>query len=131
MAWENFIISDAQGILSADQINAIPETPTIGWTGTTIRKGTLESARTEFNARISGGSEITNNSYYIDNSNYRLTGIMSQSGDWLYAGISAYDVANSIRSMGKNGAKYLLKQTFNNKNILFLRDGIVKLGNTV
>lgn len=33
--------------------------------------------------------------------------------------------------MGKDGAKYLLKQTFNNKNILFLRDGIVKLGNIV
>ena len=33
--------------------------------------------------------------------------------------------------MGNEGAKYLLSKTFNNKNIIFLRDGAVKIGNMV
>ena len=90
MAWENFIISDTQGILSASQLALVPENPSVGSIGSTVRNGTESGATNEFNSRISGGSEVVDGTNYIDNSNYRLTGVRTSDGNYMTIGVNAY-----------------------------------------
>ncbi|MBO7694011.1 MAG: hypothetical protein J6T10_15440, partial [Methanobrevibacter sp.] len=106
MAWENFIISDDQGILSASELANIPETPNIGWYGTVKSKTSQSAVTTEFESRISGGSEIANDTNYIGSGNYKIIGVRTESST-NYIGVKLYDdttlYGDSVKSESSSG----------------------------
>ena len=60
MAWENFIISDAQGTLTSTGLSYIAETPPSGWSGVQLTRTYPQSnADAVFYGAITGGSVLS------------------------------------------------------------------------